>query len=43
MAMMVARYDPGAPIPRTYREAFNLVTRHGMGLFGSKNIHELDK
>jgi phospholipase C len=43
MAMLVARYEPGAPIPRTYREAFNLVSRHGMGLFGSKNINKLDK
>jgi phospholipase C len=43
MAMLVARYEPGAPIPRTYREAFNLVNRHGMGLFGSKKIRDLDK
>jgi phospholipase C len=43
MAMLVARYAPGEPIPRTYREAFTLVTRYGLGLFGSENIKKLDQ
>jgi phospholipase C len=42
MAMMVSRYAPGQPAPTTYREAFELVTRHGLGLFGSKPIKQLD-
>jgi phospholipase C len=42
MAMMVARYAPGQPAPTTYRQAFDLVTRHGLGLFGSKPIATLD-
>jgi phospholipase C len=43
MAMMVARYEPGTPPPTTYREAFNLITRRGLGLFGSESIKQLDE
>jgi phospholipase C len=36
MAMMVAKYgEPGEPVPKTYREAFNFIQEKGMGLFGN--------
>lgn len=36
MAMMVAKYgNPGDPVPRTYREAFNYIQQKGLGLFGN--------
>ncbi len=44
MGLLVSRYGaPGEKAPTTYREAFDLTTRRGLGLFGSKNIHELDE
>jgi phospholipase C len=34
--MLSAKFGPpGEPVPRTYREAFDLVTREGSGLFGT--------
>lgn len=36
VGLMMARYgDPGEPVPRSYREAFDAVERLGRGLFGS--------
>ena len=34
MAMLVARFAPGQPVPQTYRQAFDLITAKGQGLFG---------
>ncbi len=36
MGLLVAQYGrPGEPVPRTYREAYDLVQREGVGLFGA--------
>jgi phospholipase C len=36
MAMMVAKYgEKGEKVPKTYREAYELVDRRGRGLFGA--------
>jgi phospholipase C len=35
VGLLSARFGPpGEPVPRTYREAFDLVNREGVGLFG---------
>jgi phospholipase C len=34
VALLLARYAPDDPIPRTYREAYDAIHRHGEGLFG---------
>jgi phospholipase C len=34
LALLLAKYAPQEPIPRTYREAYAAVHRHGEGLFG---------
>ncbi|WP_284255778.1 hypothetical protein [Pseudolysinimonas kribbensis] len=34
LALLLAKYAPNEPIPRTYREAYAAVHRHGEGLFG---------
>ena len=35
MALLLARYAPSDPIPRTYREAYEAIHQHGEGLFGT--------
>ncbi|GAB3128052.1 alkaline phosphatase family protein [Glaciibacter psychrotolerans] len=36
LGLLVARYgEPGQPIPRSYGEAFDALTQHGQGLFGT--------
>ncbi|HEY4224198.1 MAG TPA: alkaline phosphatase family protein [Pseudolysinimonas sp.] len=35
MALLIARYAPGEPVPRTYREAYEAIHAHGEGLFGT--------
>jgi phospholipase C len=35
LALLLAKYAPDEPIPRTYREAYAAVHRHGEGLFGT--------
>ena len=40
VALLLARYAPGDPVPRTYREAYDAIHRHGEGLFGTTNPPE---
>ncbi|MET0734259.1 MAG: alkaline phosphatase family protein [Microbacterium sp.] len=35
MGLLMARYDPGSPIPTTYGEAFDALIDRGEGLFGT--------
>lgn len=35
VALLLARYAPNDPVPRTYREAYDAIHRHGEGLFGT--------
>ncbi len=35
LALLLARYAPGDPIPQTYREAYKAIHKHGEGLFGT--------
>ena len=35
VALLLARYAPNDPVPRTYREAYEAIHRHGEGLFGT--------
>ena len=37
LALLLARYAPNDPVPRTYREAYEAIHRHGEGLFGTTN------
>jgi phospholipase C len=36
MSMLIAKYgEPGEQVPRTYKDAWAAVRKHGMGLFGT--------
>jgi phospholipase C len=34
LGLLLARYEPGAPVPATYGDAFDALVKHGTGLFG---------
>lgn len=34
LGLLLARYEPGAPVPATYGDAFDVLVKHGKGLFG---------
>lgn len=34
VALLLARYAPNDPVPRTYREAYDAIHKHGEALFG---------
>ena len=35
LGILLAREDPGAPVPATYGEAYDALIEHGQGLFGT--------
>jgi len=35
LGILLAKYEPDAPIPHTYADAYNTLVRHGTGLFGT--------
>jgi phospholipase C len=37
LGLMLARYEPGADVPRTYGEAYDALVKHGRGLFGVRD------
>lgn len=37
LGLLMARYDPGAPVPETYGEAYDALMEHGQGLFGTSD------
>jgi phospholipase C len=34
LGLLLAKYDPGAPVPMTYADAYEALVTHGTGLFG---------
>jgi len=36
LGLLLARFDPDAPVPETYADAYNVLRRHGIGLFYPK-------
>ncbi|WP_394771227.1 alkaline phosphatase family protein [Lacisediminihabitans sp.] len=34
LGLLLARYEPGAPVPATYGDAYDVLVKHGKGLFG---------
>ena len=37
LGLLLARYDPGQPVPKTFGEAYNVLVKHGKGLFGDRD------
>jgi len=37
LGLLLARYEPGAPQPKTYGEAYDALVKHGKGLFGDRD------
>ncbi|WP_282837358.1 alkaline phosphatase family protein [Microbacterium flavum] len=37
LGLLMSEFDPGAPLPKTYGEAYEALTRHGKGLFGTRD------
>jgi len=37
IGLLLARYEPGAPLPSTYGDAYEVLHRHGDGLFGVRD------
>jgi phospholipase C len=35
LGILLAKYEPSAPIPHTYADAYDALVRHGAGLFGT--------
>jgi phospholipase C len=34
---MLAKYDPTMPVPKTYGDAYDVLVKHGKGLFGVRD------
>jgi phospholipase C len=34
LGLLLAKYEPGAPTPRTYEDAYTVLVKHSQGLFG---------
>jgi phospholipase C len=34
LGLLLAKYDPKAPVPRSYGDAYDVLVKHGTGLFG---------
>ncbi|OIH95087.1 alkaline phosphatase family protein [Curtobacterium sp. MCBA15_001] len=37
LGLLLAKYEPGAPVPETFGDAYDVLTKHGMGLFGDRD------
>jgi phospholipase C len=37
LGLLLARYEPGAPIPETFGDAYDVLSAHGDGLFGVRD------
>lgn len=37
LGLLLAKYDPGAPVPKTFGDAYDVLTEHGHGLFGDRD------
>ena len=37
LGLLLARYEPDATIPDTYGEAYDVLVKHGKGLFGDRD------
>jgi phospholipase C len=37
LGLLLARYEPGAPVPETFGDAYDVLTKHGRGLFGDRD------
>jgi hypothetical protein len=37
LGLLLAKYEPEAPIPQTFGEAYDMLTKHGDGLFGDRD------
>lgn len=37
LGVLLARYEPNAPQPKTYGEAYDALVKHGKGLFGDRD------
>ncbi|MET0480276.1 MAG: hypothetical protein ABWZ69_02865 [Mycetocola sp.] len=34
LGLLLAKYEPGRPVPETYGDAYDVIVQHGKGLFG---------
>jgi phospholipase C len=37
LGLMLAKYDPTMPVPKTYGDAYDVLVKHGEGLFGVRD------
>ncbi|WP_439691588.1 alkaline phosphatase family protein [Curtobacterium sp. SP.BCo] len=37
LGLLLAKYEPDAPVPETFGDAYDVLTRHGLGLFGDRD------
>lgn len=37
LGVLLAKYEPNAPVPTTYGEAYDVLVKHGKGLFGDRD------
>ncbi len=37
LGLLLARYEPNAPVPQTYGDAYDVLVKHGKGLFGDRD------
>jgi phospholipase C len=37
LGLLLARYEPNAPVPKTYGDAYDVLVKHGTGLFGTSD------
>jgi phospholipase C len=37
LGLLLAKYEPDAPIPRNYGDAYDVLVKHGQGLFGVRD------
>jgi phospholipase C len=37
LGLLLAKYEPDAPEPQTFGDAYDVLTKHGMGLFGDRD------
>jgi phospholipase C len=43
LGLLLAKYEPGAPIPETYGDAYDVLVKHGTGLFGVSDAADPEK
>jgi phospholipase C len=37
LSLLLAKYQPDAPVPQTYGDAYDVLRRHGTALFGDRD------